>query len=296
METITVDRVIAATRTKCRLRLTCCVGLLVVGSLTAACSSAGSSGAADTSGSSTAGQTMIRDGKVTVAGPVPKARLQAVGSYAAQAISQVRQVWGSTVLRGAVVIEVPKDEAGFRALGGSADNGAEIAATTTKDDRVVLAPRLFTDVTDQGRIAVLTHELTHVALHQATLTGVERWVIEGSAEYTAYRTSGLSLAQLAPDIATAARSGHGPTGPPSDAEFARDPAAAYQSAYVWCVFLVDRFGQRKFTTFVRAADAKRPDAFVDVFGTSVAALRQPYASFLHSEFATGSTVSPSGAR
>lgn len=269
--------------------MTCCVGLLVVASLTGACSSR-SSGSAESpspSASSAARATTIRNGKLTVTGPVPKSRLQAVSSYAAQAISQVRQVWGPTVLRGDVVIEVPVDEAGFRALGGSADSGAEIAATTTKDDRVVLAPRLFTDVTEQGRVAVLTHELTHVALHQATLVGVARWVIEGSAEFTAYRSSGLSVAQLAPDVAAAVRAGNAPTGPPSDAEFTKDPAAAYQAAYTWCVFLVDRFGQPKFTTFVRAADADRPDAFMDVFGTSISALGEAYARFLRGEFSSG---------
>jgi len=196
------------------------------------------------------------------------------------------------VLRDAVVIEVPPDEAEFRARGGSAEAGAQLAATTTSDGRVVLAPALFTAVTVPGRVAVLTHELTHVALHQSGLTGVAHWIIEGSAEFTAYRASRLSLVQLAPEVATAVRAGRAPTGPPTgpptDADFTARPAAAYQEAFVWCRFLVHRFGRAGFVRFVRAADARRPDAFATSFGVGPGALRAPYTQFLRTQL--GSTA------
>lgn len=202
-------------------------------------------------------------------------------AYARAAIPRVREVWGAAVLRGPVLIEVPQDEAGFRARGGAAEGGARIAATTTPDGRVVLAPALFTEVTTQGRVVVLTHELTHVALHQADVTGVPRWIIEGSAEFTAYRESGLSLAALAPQVATAVRAGRVPSGPPTDADFSARPAAAYQEAFVWCRFLVDHFGQARFVGFVRAADDRRSNAFETAFGSTPAALRAPYTAYLH---------------
>ena len=240
------------------------------------------------SGEPWVGARTVRDGWIVVRGTVTADRLEAVAGYARTAVARVRAVWGASVLSGRVVIEVPKDEAEFRARGGSAEAGAQIAATTTADGRVVLAPALFTAVTAQGRVAVLTHELTHVALHQSGLTGVAHWIIEGSAEFTAYRASGLTLAQLAPAVATAVRAGRAPTGPPADADFTARPAAAYQEAFVWCRFLVHRFGRAGFVRFVRAADERRAGAFATSFGVGPGALRAPYTQFLRTRL--GSTA------
>lgn len=223
---------------------------------------------------------MVRDGRLVVRGTVGTDRLRTVAADTRAAIARVREVWGASALPGRVVIEVPRDRAEFRARGGSAEGGAQIAATTTPDDRVVLAPAVFSAVTAQGRVVVLTHELTHLALHQATLTGVAHWIIEGSAEYTAYHASRLSLAQLAPEVATAVRAGRAPTGPPADPDFTARPAVAYQEAFVWCRFLAHRFGQARFVAFVRAADARAPGAFATTFGVGPGALRAAYTQFL----------------
>lgn len=294
MAPATVDRVRSALRRTVSRRTACCFGISVALSLLGGCTSGSPSpGTAGTTVGSTAwhGARTVRDGDLVMRGTAPLSRLREVAQAAQRAVTRVRQVWGGSVLRGTVVIEVPKDEAQFRARGGSAEAGARIAATTTPDGRVVLAPSLFTAVTEEGRVVVLTHELTHVALGQAGLTGVPHWVIEGSAEFTAYHAGRLSLLQLVPDIASAVRAGTAPTGPPGDAEFATQPAAAYQAAYAWCRFLADRFGQARFVAFVRSADARRSNAFTATFETTVSALRGPYSAFLHTQLASSDASS-----
>jgi hypothetical protein len=237
------------------------------------------------------GAATVREGRIVVTGTAGTGRLQEVAAATRRAVTRVRQVWGDTVLRGRVLVEVPATDAQFRARGGSAEAGAQLAATTTPDGSVVLAPSLFRTLTPEGRVVVLTHELTHVALHQAALTAVAHWIVEGSAEFTAYHASTLSAAQLSPQVAAAVRAGHGPAGPPADANFAARPAAAYQEAYVWCRFLAQRFGLPRFVAFVRSADARQPGAFSREFGTTIPALSAPYAHFLRSKF--GPVAAPS---
>ncbi len=219
-----------------------------------------------------------------VTGTGPNDRLQTVSRDATRAIGQVRALWGTNVLRGTVRIEVPADDNGFRSLGGAnrrnGPESAQVAATTTPDGRVVLSPQVFDDLTAEGVVVVLAHELTHVALGQATLTGVPRWVIEGSAELTAFKPTGLSLAQAAPKLAGQVRAGQVPAAPPADPDFAESADAAYQGAYAWSRFLHERYGSAKFTRFVRAADARRHDAFFQAFGVEPSELGVDYQQFL----------------
>lgn len=252
----------------------------VAASVLGGCTSAASA----TRSAAPASSATVREGQIVVSGTVGSGRLRAVATAARRALSRVRQIWGAGVLRGRIVIEVPSTEAQFRARGGSAERGAQLAATTTPDGRVVLAPSLFREVSAEGQVVVLTHELTHVALHQASLTGVAQWIIEGSAEFTAYHFSTLSPAQLSPEVAAAVRAQHGPAGPPADADFSKRPTAAYQQAYVWCSFLAERFGQARFVAFVRSADVGHRDAFGHAFGTGIDALHAAYARFLRAEF------------
>lgn len=227
----------------------------------------------------------VRVDRVTVIGAVPRTRLRAVADEAVQATQQVRRIWGVRTLQQQVRIKVAATDAEFRGYGGGTEAGAQIAATTTADGDVLLAPSLFSKVTPAGRLVVLTHELTHVALHQAGLTGVAHWVLEGSAEFTAYAASGTDLTTLAPQLAIEVRDGPAPTGPPTDRQFADDPITAYQSAFVWCRFLAQRYGRSRFTSFVRAADAKAPQAFETAFGERPTDLRAAYGAFLSAQFA-----------
>lgn len=285
-------------------RMACCVGWVLVGGLVAGCSSSAARDGSTTSlaasqptssASRSAGTSRtVHDGDLVVSGTAPVTRLRQVAHEAHTAVDRVRKVWGSSVLTGPVHIEVPTDEAGFRARGGSVEPGAQIAATTTAAGVVVLAPTLFTEVTEQGLVVVLTHELTHVALHQAGDTGLARWVVEGAAEFTAYRPTGLTLARLTPQLTAAVRAGRPPAGPPSDERFRSAPQAAYQEAYAWCDFLVDRFGVHRFAGFVRSADTGGSAEFTAAFGVSSASLRRPFQQFLGAQVAAKNTSSVAG--
>ncbi|MFC6706382.1 hypothetical protein [Flexivirga alba] len=272
-----------STRQAITRRMACCVGWVLVGGVVAGCSS-----------SATGASHTVRDGQLVVTGSAPEARLRTVVRDARTAVDRVRKLWGSSVLTEPVHIEVPADDAGFRAAGGSAEPGAQIAATTTAAGRVVLAPALFSQVTGQGVVVVLTHELTHVALHQAGDSDIARWVVEGAAEFTAYRPTGLTLPRLAPQLAAAVRAGHVPIGPPSDARFRSAPQAAYQEAYAWCAFLVDRFGTTRFTGFVRSVHTGQLAEFAAAFGSSMRSLRPPFQQFLRTQVAADSTSSATG--
>ena len=288
-----------ATRQAITRRTACCVGWVLLATVGAGCSvpvgHAGSTraqpGSKSMSRSVDASHTVphtLRDGQLLVTGRAPEARLRTVVRDARIAVSRVRQIWGSSVLSGPVHIEVPADEAGFRAAGGSVEPGAQVAATTTPAGLVVLAPDLFSQVSGQGVLVVLTHELTHVALHQTGDSAPARWVVEGAAEFTAYRPTGLTLPRLTPQLAAAVRAGHTPSGPPSDARFRSDPDAAYQDAYAWCAFLVHRFGMAAFTGFVRSSRPSQHADFTVFFGTSIGSLDQPFRAFLRAQITANS--------
>ena len=158
----------------------------------------------------------------------------------------------------------------------------DLAASTTATGDVVLGPAVLRDLTPQGQRVVLAHELTHVVLRQTSRTGLPRWVVEGSAEYTAYRFAGLSLAAACPTLAADVRAGRLPAGPPTDATFSGSQQRAYQEAHAYMSFLVTRYGVRDWTRFVVATSAGRDDAFGESFGGATPAkLRTAYAVFLH---------------
>lgn len=224
---------------------------------------------------------------VIVRGTVGESMLRRVRAEGDLAAERVQQVWGDVWKhRLPVQIEVPSTQAQFRAWGGG--GGGDIAATATLAGRVVLNPELPDRVTRAGQVVVLTHELTHIALHQASAQarGVPRWVTEGSAELTAYRPTGLTLGQAAPQVAQQVRRGAAPAGPPADGAFGGpDAERAYQQAYVWCAFLVDRYGLQRFTRFIRAADAGGVGAFPRHFDIAVGALAAPFRAWQRSELA-----------
>ncbi|TWE13014.1 hypothetical protein BKA23_1842 [Rudaeicoccus suwonensis] len=229
---------------------------------------------------------------MTLVGDVAAAQLQVLFTAAERAVGWVSQVWGEPTVaaHAPLTLAAPKTLTEFRALGGGTGEAGQIAATTTPSRLIVISPQLTTEVTAEGVVVVLAHELTHAVLGQGGLTGVHHWVIEGSAEYTAYRPTGLGLAAAAPQLATVVAKGQVPTGPPDDAEFSgssADPQQAYQYAYAYCLFLADRFGLAAFTSFVRAADARSADAFASAFATSIPRLSDAYATFLRSRVRAG---------
>lgn len=208
-----------------------------------------------------------------------------------EALTRVRSVWSAPLGRvnrtptppGEVL--VPATSAQFTAGGG--DGATGVAATTRSDGTVVLSPQVWTGTSAAGRVVVLAHEFTHVALHSQTSASA-RWLVEGPPEWTAYRDTGLELAQIAPRVAAIVRAGGALAGPPADAQFDGPLQSAYQSAFTWCSFLADRFGTDAFSDFVVAFTnqpaSRLAGGFEARFGVQIAALRVPYLHFQRASF------------
>lgn len=210
------------------------------------------------------------------------------------ALDRVRSVWAAPLaatgrsLTTPRTVQVTASLEQFVALGGGTASG--VAATTRPDGTVVLAPDVWTGTTRQGRIVVIAHELTHVALHSQSSTSA-RWLVEGPPEWTAYHGTSLALPVIAPAMATAVRAGRVAAGPPSDAEFTNGPLpAAYQSAFTWCSFLAQRATSQTFTAFVLAATDEPADQLGSIFeahyGATVAQLAGAYEQFQRTTFGT----------
>lgn len=215
--------------------------------------------------------------------PVLRAVL-ADADAAAQAVISfwgVGQLWHGT---GRAVVRAASSTREFTAWGGDAHT-ATIAATTRQDRVVVMSPALVASAADARRF-VLTHELTHARL------GVEskapRWVAEGAAELTAWRSSGLSFADYAPALAAQVRAGRAPQGPPDDNELSSNSSAdtlqlSYQQACAFSEFLLLRVGAADFRAYVTAALAG-DDTFESRFGGTPSDLIEPFQTRLRTLF------------
>ncbi|WP_018156181.1 hypothetical protein [Demetria terragena] len=182
------------------------------------------------------------------------------------AIDPVTQVWAGHSLPVPIRVLAPATSTEFADFAGTAD--PQVPAITRSDRTVVIHPGLWSRTTEAGRRTVMRHELTHVALDQGTWRRVPRWVVEGSAEYTAYRRTDLTPAQIAPGLAARVRAGERLTAPPTDTEVSGDDG--YGLAWAWCSYLVDQHGRDRFVAFVGEVGKQRSSA-----GTS-AAFRATY--------------------
>lgn len=195
----------------------------------------------------------------------------------------VEQVWGKDAVPTRVRLTAPATTAEFTELTGSTSD--EVPALTRPDGRVVIHPDLWGRTSAPGRQVVLTHEVTHVALGQGGWPHVPRWVVEGSAEFTAYRSTDLAPERIAPSVARRVRAGDGPTGPPSDSQMAG--SHGYGLAWAWCQYLVSRRSQTAFVRFVRragrsATEAGTQRAFRATYGLDPDALTAGYSTWLAS--------------
>lgn len=244
-------------------------------------------GCADSGSGSVAAPSPLasRTGRVQVRvdGTAPRARRESYLADALDAVAPVEQVWGKNAVPTRVHLTAPATAAEFTELTGSTSDA--VPALTRPDGRVVIHPDLWGRASAPGRQVVLTHEVTHVALGQGGWPDVPRWVVEGSAEFTAYRRTELAPERIAPSVARRVRAGDGPTGPPSETQMAGPDG--YSLAWTWCQYLVSRSGQAVFVRFVRragrnatAAGTRR--AFRATYGVDPGALAAGYSTWLAS--------------
>lgn len=196
-----------------------------------------------------------------------EARLRAVAGLADRAVPAVAGVWKSGDWPGKVVIEMPGSLERMGALlGAPAGNYRGIAAVTTGEvgvgsgapaDRIIVNPEAYGGLSDFGRQIVLTHETTHVATRARTSAATPLWLSEGFADWVAYRASGRTAREAAPELARAVAAGAAPQRLPDDADFgftgeAGRLARAYEGGWLACRMIADEWGEGKLVAFYRA--------------------------------------------
>jgi hypothetical protein len=174
---------------------------------------------------------------VEVVSEVGADRTSAYRRLATVALGEVEDLWGEDVVARPVRLLLPADAASFGELTGHAADVQDTPATTVgtgAEARVVVHPDAWDRLTPEGRQAVLTHELTHLAMQGDG--PVPRWVGEGLAEYTAHRGTTLPLTEIAGSALDPVRAGTSPTTwPEPGAE--GDRWRGYAMSWLACVFI-----------------------------------------------------------
>ncbi len=156
---------------------------------------------------------------------------------------------------GTVVVYALSRDAVLRALGKRFLNRAAVAFPVLDDNerptarvatRVVINPR-YLPRTERDGAYLLTHEITHVALAR-TSGQTPAWLQEGLADYVASRQG----RDWSVGDASRTRARNAPEGMPASATFGdRHALFEYDVSLAACVYLADRFGERRLWSFLR---------------------------------------------
>jgi hypothetical protein len=177
-----------------------------------------------------------------------------------RAVRDVDRVWRAAWSRRPLVI-LPDNQQDIATLIGSDGKGlGQIAAVTTgsysdgvtRGDRVVINPGTFATLRPLGRRVVLSHEMTHLAARASSVQTVPIWLSEGFADYVAYDPTTVPVGVVAGDVFERVRDGDAPRQLPDDADFdagSGDIAAAYESAWLACRMISERWGERALVRF-----------------------------------------------
>ncbi|MEV7285704.1 hypothetical protein AB0O01_14250 [Streptomyces sp. NPDC093252] len=195
--------------------------------------------------------------------------LRDFAALADRAVPAVSGAWGTDWGQHVLVL-VPKSLDGMAGLLGSpASHYRGIAAVTTGEvgadgdapaDRIVINPDAYAILGDTGKQVVLTHETTHVATRAHTDAATPLWLSEGYADWTGYRGTGRTPAEIAPELARAVASGELPKDLPADDDFGftDDPATlarAYESGWLAARMIAEHWGAPLLADFYRAVAA-----------------------------------------
>ncbi|MFE9247607.1 hypothetical protein [Streptomyces sp. NPDC007088] len=214
------------------------------------------------------GEVNVVDGRSSVVLGVGQSRerLREFAALADRAVPAVRRAWTGD-WPGRLVVVVPRSlDAMAALLGASPGDYRGIAAVTTGElgglarvpaDRVTVNPAAFGELGSFGKQFVLTHEAAHVATRSSTSSATPLWLSEGFADWTGYRGTGRTPAEVAPELAKAVRAGQGPRALPGDGAFgfATDPdrlARAYESGWLACRMIAEQWGEASLRDFYRA--------------------------------------------
>jgi hypothetical protein len=209
---------------------------------------------------------VAREGEhvLVLADATDKGRLGALVRVSDAAVRQVARMWPTGWRRKVVVVAVRDQrlvETYFRTALQSSDKVAAIAVPAfdtvpgwTQDDattydqkasakvrsRVILNPRYF-QPTDRDNAQLLTHEVTHVATQARTWPGAPTWLLEGIADYTAYRDLRPFAVTLPKSLR--AQVDAGSVELPTYDFYQHDVSAHYLAGFLACAFVSDRYGE-----------------------------------------------------
>jgi hypothetical protein len=209
---------------------------------------------------------VVRRPAVLVLGPPSEVgTMSTVAEQMHAAIPKVDRVVGRHWARRVVVL-VPSTQREMGLLADDHRNLDQIAALTSSEigtvhgrtspvgDRVTLNPHNWSKLGDLGSSIVLTHELTHVATRTETGPSTPTWLSEGFADYVGFLDTGIPTVLVAAELATRVRAGHAPRRLPGDHVFERGGASlpvAYESGWLACRLLAQRYGQSRLVRFYR---------------------------------------------
>jgi hypothetical protein len=179
------------------------------------------------------------------------ARYERLAEKAVRVVHRVIPSWHSRL-----VVEVPVSGAGVdRAIGAEPGHTRGIAAVTAPVDgstvgdapvHVFVNPDVFDTLRPTGAQVVLSHEAVHVAT-DAARSVMPTWLLEGFADYVALRDVDIPIGTSAGQIIRQVRQDGVPDALPGPAEFDTGTThlgATYESAWLACVVLADRGGER----------------------------------------------------
>ncbi|MGB5952646.1 MAG: hypothetical protein WBG57_09070, partial [Ornithinimicrobium sp.] len=187
------------------------------------------------------------ENSVQVTGSVSAERAAAYRTLAQRGIGAVEDLWGQGSVPQPIRLDLPANAAAWALATGRPISDQVYAASTVWQEstgRIVVHPATWNALSPQGRSAVITHEVTHLAMGPSTR--VPWWITEGLAEYTAHRASKSSLEDIAgsawkPLIADP------PSRWPRPSRRA-DSWQNYAPAWLACVFLARTYDEKALLT------------------------------------------------
>ena len=208
-------------------------------------------------------------------------RLDRFAQLADRAVRDVRAVLPDW--RGGLVVEVPASQAQLDQTLDAPPNAYDsIAAITATVDgsmdpsspvHILVNPRVYSNLGDEGAQIVMSHEATHVAVDAATST-MPLWLLEGFADYVALARTDLPVSVTASQILAEVREQGPPRSLPGPDEF--DPSnkllgTSYEAAWLACRLLAEEYGEQRLVDFYTSVDEGRSldEAFADL-GTTEA--------------------------
>jgi hypothetical protein len=194
-------------------------------------------------------------------------KLPALAQQVEDAIHRVDRMWSKTDLK-TVVVYVPRDKTSLKAYfppTGKKDiqfEGLEfpvydkvtdwfdsdVGTLKEAGNRVVVNTR-YVKPGSSYLPALLRHEVTHVATSRWTEAGAPTWLVEGAAEYTAYRENPYGR-RFPKSVFTSAAKGHLLDALPTNSQFYKQ-STGYDRTFLLCYYIKVKYGEGKLVTLYR---------------------------------------------